>query len=84
MKLLGIITIDRSDVLAKSQGQRWKVKVTEVNWNVASICIFSERNSSLNSQMAVKWYTKLKGAYKNYPIVLQGHPSNLKVTRAEK
>ena len=30
MKLSGVITIDKSDVHAKSQGQRSKVKVTEV------------------------------------------------------
>ena len=31
MKFLGVTTNDRSDVHAKSQGQRSKVKVTEVN-----------------------------------------------------
>ena len=30
MKFSGVITIDRSDVHAKGQGQRSKVKVTEV------------------------------------------------------
>ena len=30
MKFWGVITNDRSDVHAKGQGQKWKVKVTKV------------------------------------------------------
>ena len=43
--------------------------------------VFSDCNSSLNSPMATKWFTKLEVAEKRYPIVFQGHPSNFKVTR---
>ena len=42
---------------------------------------FPDCNSSLNSPMATKWCTKLEVAQKRCPIVLQGHPSNFKVTR---
>ena len=42
---------------------------------------FLDCNSSLNSPMAKKWCTKLEVALKRCPIVFQGHPSNLKVTR---
>ena len=42
---------------------------------------FPDCNSSLNSQMATKWCTKLEVALKRCPIVFQGHPSNFKVTR---
>ena len=35
MKFSGIITNDRSDVLAKGQGPRSKVKVTEVNTHLS-------------------------------------------------
>ena len=42
---------------------------------------FPDCNSSLNSPMAKKWYTKLGVALKRRPIVFQGHPSNFKVTR---
>ena len=42
------------------------------------------RNSSLNSQMATKWYTKLKVAYKKWAIFYWSHTWNFKVTRAEK
>ena len=42
---------------------------------------FPDCNSSLNAQMATKWCTKLAVAWKRCPIVFQGHPSNLKVTR---
>ena len=45
---------------------------------------FPDCNSSLNSPMATKWCTKLEVAKKRCPIVLQGHLSNLTVTRAEK
>ena len=42
---------------------------------------FPDCNSSLNSPMATKWYTNIEVAWKRCPIVFQGHPSNLKVTR---
>ena len=42
---------------------------------------FPDCNSSLNSQMAMKYYTKLETAKERCPIVFQGHPSNFKVTR---
>ena len=42
---------------------------------------FPDCNSSLNSPMATKLCTKLEVALKRCPIVLQGHPSNFKVTR---
>ena len=45
---------------------------------------FPDCNSSLYSPMAMKWCKKLKVAQKRCPIVLQGHPSNCTVTRAEK
>ena len=42
---------------------------------------FPDCNSSLNSPMAMKCCTKLETAKEKCPIVLQGHPSNFKVTR---
>ena len=45
---------------------------------------FPDCNSSFNSPMGTKWCTKLEVAQKRCPIVLQGHPSNFTVTRAEK
>ena len=45
---------------------------------------FPDCNSSLNSPMGTKWCTKFEVAQKRCPIVLQGHPSNFTVTRAEK
>ena len=112
MKFSGVITSDKSDVHAKGQGQRSKVKVTEVTtqfnrfrtvtpvwihiwwWNDAYSLMmlrrgallflkvirqisrshgskkrrfdpdwaFPDSNSSLNSPMAKKWYTKLEVA----------------------
>ena len=35
-------------------------------------------------EMDLKWSTKLDIVYKKCPIVFRGHPSNFKVTRAEK
>ena len=110
MKFSGVITMVKSDVHAKAQGQRSKVKVTEVNaqlsrfrtltpvwihiwqWNHAHSWkqhrrgallffkvirqisrshgskivefdpdwAFPDCNSSLNTQMATKWCTKLE------------------------
>ena len=57
---LWVITIDKTDVLAKGQGQRSKVNVTEVKTNFAIISAFRDRNSTWNSQMAMKWCTKQK------------------------
>ena len=42
---------------------------------------FPDCNSSLNSPMAMKCYTKLETAKERCAIVFQGHPSNFKVTR---
>ena len=125
---------DQSKVHAKGQGQRSKVKVTEVTtqlnrfrtvtpvwihrwwWNDAYSLMLLRRgallffkvirqisrsnstkivefdtdyaipdcNSSLNSPMAKKLYTKLEVAQKRCPIVFQGHTSNCKVTRLKK
>ena len=42
---------------------------------------FPDCNSSLNSPMAMKCYTKLETTKERWPIVFQGHPSNFKVTQ---
>ena len=55
-----------------------KIVKFDPNW------VFPDCISSLNSPMATKWCTKLEVAWKRCPIVLQGHPSNFTVTRAEK
>ena len=47
------------------------------NWS------FPDCNSSSNLPMALKWCTKFDVVQKRCPIVFQGHPSNLKVTRAK-
>ena len=52
-----------------------KIVEFDSNW------VFPDRNSSLNSPMAMKCCTKLETAKKRCPIVFQGHPSNFKVTR---
>ena len=53
------------------------LKIVEFDPNWA----FPDCNSSLNSPMAMKCYTKLETANARCPIVFQGHPSNFKVTR---
>ena len=45
---------------------------------------FPDSNSSLITPMATKCCTKLEVALKRCPIIFQGHPSNLKVTRLKK
>ena len=51
MKFSGGITIYKSDIHAKGQGRRSKVKVTEVKTNFAQILSFLDYNSSLNLQI---------------------------------
>ena len=90
--IMKCITIDRSDVHAKSQGQRSKVKVTEVKTIFAQIWAFPDCNSSYNIQMATKWCTKLEVALKRFPMFFkvirqisksQGTNKSLILTRIE-
>ena len=64
-KFSGVITNDKSDVHAKSQGQRSKVKGTEIKKIVEfdPDWVFPDSNSSMTSPMATKWRTKLEVAY---------------------
>ena len=77
LKFSGVFTNKRRNVHAKGQGQASKIKVTGHD----PIEPFPDRNSSLNSQVVMKWCTKLDVAYKRCPVVFQGHPSNFEVTR---
>ena len=52
------------------------LKIIEFDPNWA----FPDRNSTLNSPMAMTCCTKLETAKERCPIVFQGHPSNFKVT----
>ena len=61
MKFAGVATIAKSDVHAKCEGQKSKVKVAEgKKTNFSPIWKFPDRNSSLNSHVAMKWCTKLE------------------------
>ena len=62
--------------ISRSHGS--KIVNFDPNW------AFPDCNSSLNSPMVTKWCIKLEVAWKRCPIVIQGHPSNLKVTRDNK
>ena len=63
----------------KSQGQKSKLKVTDVKTYFVPIWEFPDRNSSSNWQMATEWCRKLEVVKKRCPIVFQGHASNFKV-----
>ena len=75
MEFARLITIKRSDVHAKGQGQQSSIKVTEVKTNFAPILAFPDRNFSLNSQKTTEWFTKLEAAYTRCPVVFLGHLS---------
>ena len=77
MKFSGVITNDRSDVHAKSQGQRSKVKVTEVKtqfscfWTVIPVWIMILWWNDAQSLMLLR-----KGAlncFSRSPVKFQGH-----------
>ena len=55
-------------------------KITDFDPNWA----FPDCNLSFNSPMVMKWCIKLEPTPKRCPVVFQGHPSNLKVTRDNK
>ena len=59
-----------------SRSRATKIANFDPNW-----ALFPDCNSSLNIPMALKCGTKLNVLWKCCPIVLQGHPSNFKVTR---
>ena len=80
MKFSGVITINKSDVHAKGQVQRSKVKVTEVKTQLSRF----RTVTPVWIHMVMKWCTKLDVALKRCPIVFQGHLSNFKVTRLKK
>ena len=72
MKFSEVITNDQSEVRAKGQGQRSKIKGTEVNTQLSPFRTVTP--------VWIHICTKLDVAYKRCPIVFQGHPSNFKVT----
>ena len=53
------------------------LKIVEFDPNLA----FPDCNSSLNSPMAMKCYTKFETAKERCPILFQGHPWNFKATK---
>ena len=77
MKFSGDITMVKSDVHAKGQGQRSKVKVTEVNTQLS-------RFRTLTPVWIHIWQWNHAHSWKHLeevPYCFQGHPSNFKVTR---
>ena len=81
-KFSGVITKDRSDVHAKTQGQKSKVKVTEVKTQL-------RRFQTVTPVWIHIWSwneccIKLDVAKERCPILFQGHPPNFKVTRLKK
>ena len=71
----GVITTCKSDVHATGQGCIGQT-------NFVPISIFPDLNSTLNSQIATKFCTKVP--LKMWPIVSRDHLSNFKVTWAKK
>ena len=77
MKFSGVITMDQGKVHAKGQGQRSKVKVTEVTTQL-------NRFRTLTPVWIHIWWwndTYSLMLLRRCPIVFQGHPSNCMVTR---
>ena len=81
IRISGIITIDKDDVQAKGWGHRSKVKFTEVKSKLAPMWALPDCNSSLNSHIPTKWYTKLSKCHDEVPycfarsfVKFQGHP----------
>ena len=66
---------------AKGQGQRSKFKVTEVKIQFSHLRTVTPVGIHI---LMIKWCTKLDVAYKRCPIVFQGHPPDVKITRLTK
>ena len=69
--------LSRSSVKFKSHTGS-KIADFDTNW------AFPDCSSSLNWLMVTEWCTRLEVAWKICPVVLQGYPSNFKVTRDKK
>ena len=80
MKFTAVITIDRSDVDARGQGHRSKVKVTEVQTILPQFDFFRSVTPVWKSQISMKLCTKFEVEKKRWPIVFQSHLSIIKVT----
>ena len=80
MKFSGVINIGRSDVHAKSQGQMSKVKVTEVKTQLSSF------RPIIPVWIHIWWWydTQSLMMLRRGTIVFRGHPSNVKITQADK
>ena len=78
MKFSGVITNDQRKVHAKGQGQRSKVKVTELT-------TLPNRFRTVTPVWIHIWWWNdaysLMLLRRGSPFVFQGHPSNVKVTR---
>ena len=81
-KFSGVITKDRGDVHAKSQGQKSKVKVTEVKTQL--MCFRTVTPVWIHIWSWNECCIKLDVAKERCPILFQGHPPNFKVTRLKK
>ena len=78
------VALKRCPIVFQGHLSNFKVTWLKKSSNLTKIGRFRTLNSSLNTPMATKWCTKLEVALKKCPIVFQGHPSNLKVTRLKK
>ena len=78
------VALKRCPIVFQGHLSNFKVTRLKKSSNLTQIGRFRTLNSSLNTPMATKWCTKLEVALKKCPIVFQGHPSNLKVTRLKK
>ena len=77
--------VDMKEGASFIPGHPLNFKVTWAkNRYLAAISAFLQDNSSFISQIAMKLCTKLREIYKRYPIVLEGHLSDLNDTRAKK
>ena len=75
------VALKRCPIVFQGHLSNFKVTRLKKSSNLTQIGRFRTLNSSSNTPMATKWCTKLEVALKKCPIVFQGHPSNLKVTR---
>ena len=72
MKFSGVITMDRSDVHAKGQGQRSKVKVTEVNTQLSSFRTLTPVWIHIwQWNQANSWKQHRRGAILSFKVICQ-------------
>ena len=73
--------IEKGIILFSMSSYKFQYHTSQNIDNSHSNCAFPDCNSSFDSRMTTKLFTKLELALRGCPIVFPDHPANLNITR---